>query len=1204
MQTKLSLKFWGAVRVQQMRAIAVPVFIGILLLASPQPSSGQSTTNGAIPTIIPPSPTAAALEKYGQVPVSTYTGVPNISVPLYEIKVRDLSIPISLSYHAGGFRVSEEASWVGLGWSLQAGGAITRTVRNLDDLTFFIPRFGQPKFTMPEPISPFGYNTNNPSSPGAGSAGQNGNPLTGIMGYVNDYYDVYIKDPADSTKVIVQQYGQQGVFNDVTVDWEPDDFRFTAGNYSGQFAFDQKGRIHILEQQKIAIESPAVTGQSYWKVITPDGFQYFYGAGELSGTASPDPIQGNAITAWYLTRMISPTGEEAKFTYEQGANVQMQPMLSQSEIKQYADCGDTQNNPQSVGYSTALSQSGLVPQYLSRIDFKTGYVLFDRDMTTTREDLQGAQRLKRIAVYSLADELQKEYVLQTSYFVAPAGNIGYTTPSPNNLQDLTNPYEGKRLRLDAIVEKGSDGRAKPATIFAYNPTALPVKSSYSVDFWGYYNGITGIENHTLIPRYAGPDLYGDYISYQGAIRTPNADAMQACILQKITYPTGGSTTFTFEPHEYGNITETDIQTSTVLATLPIRFRADNVDPTTGNIPSTRFTVTEPTPINILKYDLWVENANNKQYTYLHLIDESTNQPYKYTPTNGSTQYFTATWYFPPANAPDPNTPSNPYSTDYSNPYNNPNRITGSAQFVVPPGSYHFEARLPNCNSQDAGQCRAIVEVVQAYYSQLQTVPVIQSSSIKLLAGGLRVKRIETYDGLTTARNQVQLFQYGAGTLMTQPVFKKVALNANGTFICRSLKLSSNSFAAFSAGAKGSSVGYSQVDVLQGLQGEGGKTSYIYHNLEDRRIDYGDRQSNIPTRSDELNGSLLAQKTYRKASDGFHLVSATENAYEVVNKYDVPAIFRGEKYSWPNGVGITKGQRMFYYPIPARWVRLVSTVSRQYDPQDETKFLSTVTRYTYDTLQVGHMQVSQVRTRRSDGSTLLTTSTYPGDYKAVTSGPLSAMRSMGFYQQNAVVETRTQLYGPTETATAAKTVAGSFTEFIQPNSISRFLPSTFNTLEITQPTAGIPLAVPNLPPVGFYARKHKILYESATANIQQEQKEHALPTVFLWGYNSTLPVAQVQLATLAQVQAALGSVDVNTLITDQQLRDTFQQLRQRLPQAQITSFTYAPLVGITSKTDPTGRTITYEYDGLQRLVRTRDEQNRILSQQQYHYTGTK
>ena len=87
-----------------------------------------------LPKIIPPSPDAASLGKYGDIKVGTYTGVPNISIPIYNIQIRDVSLPITLQYHASGLRVEEEASWVGLGWTLSSGGAITRTVRGLDDL--------------------------------------------------------------------------------------------------------------------------------------------------------------------------------------------------------------------------------------------------------------------------------------------------------------------------------------------------------------------------------------------------------------------------------------------------------------------------------------------------------------------------------------------------------------------------------------------------------------------------------------------------------------------------------------------------------------------------------------------------------------------------------------------------------------------------------------------------------------------------------------------------------------------------------------------------------------------------------------------------------------------------------------------------------------------------------------------------------------
>ena len=81
--------------------------------------------------IIPsmPSPTAANLGLYGEIPVSYYTGTPNISIPLYEIKGKQITVPISLTYHPSGIRPEIHPGPVGLGWSLRADGVITRTVR-------------------------------------------------------------------------------------------------------------------------------------------------------------------------------------------------------------------------------------------------------------------------------------------------------------------------------------------------------------------------------------------------------------------------------------------------------------------------------------------------------------------------------------------------------------------------------------------------------------------------------------------------------------------------------------------------------------------------------------------------------------------------------------------------------------------------------------------------------------------------------------------------------------------------------------------------------------------------------------------------------------------------------------------------------------------------------------------------------------------
>src|SRR5689334_11834881 len=81
-----------------------------------------------IPNIVPPSPNAASLVKFSDIPVSTYTGTADISVPIFSVPAKGMSLPVALDYHTGGIKIKEESGWVGLGWSLTAGGAITRTI--------------------------------------------------------------------------------------------------------------------------------------------------------------------------------------------------------------------------------------------------------------------------------------------------------------------------------------------------------------------------------------------------------------------------------------------------------------------------------------------------------------------------------------------------------------------------------------------------------------------------------------------------------------------------------------------------------------------------------------------------------------------------------------------------------------------------------------------------------------------------------------------------------------------------------------------------------------------------------------------------------------------------------------------------------------------------------------------------------------------
>jgi hypothetical protein len=64
-----------------------------------------------------------------------YTGIPDVSIPLFNSSThsKDINLDIALRYHPAGIAADEKASDLGLGWSLFAGGTISRTVRGLPD---------------------------------------------------------------------------------------------------------------------------------------------------------------------------------------------------------------------------------------------------------------------------------------------------------------------------------------------------------------------------------------------------------------------------------------------------------------------------------------------------------------------------------------------------------------------------------------------------------------------------------------------------------------------------------------------------------------------------------------------------------------------------------------------------------------------------------------------------------------------------------------------------------------------------------------------------------------------------------------------------------------------------------------------------------------------------------------------------------------
>ncbi|WP_375559677.1 hypothetical protein ACE193_18365 [Bernardetia sp. OM2101] len=230
----------------------------VFLLCLYSSANGQSIPNqySADLSILPPSPNAASLAKYAEIPVNMHTGTPQISIPVTSLLGYQLSTDVSISYHSGGIKVADFGSWVGLGWSLNAGGIITRSVRGLPDE---IRNSNTPRGYLHLPFHP------------------------------ENLWDINNNQDETQQKVAAGKY-----------DGQPDEFSFNFGGYAGSFVMRRNkgtGEVEpiLLSYQELKIKRiPPVfrEGAGYygdgnanwadqkWEIITPNGTRYIFGIGK------------------------------------------------------------------------------------------------------------------------------------------------------------------------------------------------------------------------------------------------------------------------------------------------------------------------------------------------------------------------------------------------------------------------------------------------------------------------------------------------------------------------------------------------------------------------------------------------------------------------------------------------------------------------------------------------------------------------------------------------------------------------------------------------------------------------------------------------------------------------------------------------------------------------------------------------------------
>jgi RHS repeat-associated protein len=489
------------------------------------------------------SPNAVSLGNYSSLHnVSYYTGSAVTNFPLYDVQSGGVKLPISLMYNASGVRVSTIASSVGLGWTLNAGGVVTRDLR------------GYPDDKDDGKFMGVGYNYSGAS--------------------------VESWAPINRDLEQMENTGYEG---------EPDLYNFTFCGRSGKFIIDKDWNARTIPHQNLKIDVIRTTsGTSHLItgiIITDEaGNKFEFQKVEKTTSATATTIyevrkigstyvrttrtENSTLeynSAWHLTKIIASTRHELIFDYEQSEQV------FTSSISEVAnDCPD-----QTCTYGTyplaaseksfrnvSVTTSTVTAQTLKKINTTFEEIIFNNNIT--RADLSGGKGLTSISVYRKSDP--GYYTNTTDDYLAKRIVFFY------DYMGASSSANQKRFYLIEMREYDKNGNFINPYKFSYkDASTMPAYDSKAVDIWGYYNGQT--TNATLIPqtyiymnRSATDGKFSVFLRSEantgvlpGANRNPSEFYAKVGTLTKITYPDGGHTDYEYELHKfqvplYGTVT--------------------------------------------------------------------------------------------------------------------------------------------------------------------------------------------------------------------------------------------------------------------------------------------------------------------------------------------------------------------------------------------------------------------------------------------------------------------------------------------------------------------------------------------------------------------------------------------------------------------------------------------------------------------------
>jgi hypothetical protein len=1100
--------------------------------------------------IIPPTPTAAALGAFGNYNIGYASGRPNITIPLYSIRSHDNALDISLNYDASGIRVCQDASWVGLGWSLAAGGVITRTVRGYDDFK---------------------------------DAG--------------GYY--YASAIPQSTNTGLPLQADRSAFDEVLngrTDMEPDIYNYNFGPYSGKFVMGKKAdgsTVFFDERNNLKVEYTA----GNWVITDTRGFKYSFTVGEsaanygysnangqmpvTTGLTGMEFQQSITTTGWYLSSIVSPNNDLITFNYERGESLSL-ISFSETEYDRDNDLAAclfaspyTFAQETFLSYYRAYNASRQLNNevYLKSIVYSNGSVEFN---TTDRKDIdflndgtKHPAKLSTMVVYDKDHIPLKTYALTYSYF---KDNVNGTETSTSLL----------RLKLDAITEADGAGVTKPPYQFSYNSADdLPGKYSNDIDHWGFYNQAL---NSRLLPMPAAIRP-ANYLSSSDANRDPDLthDFYKAAMLASVIYPTGGHTDFTYELNEYGHLQPGE---------------NSRVEKGVGYAVSSN-------PFNhfgnaTVSFD--INDADLDQHT--HLAQGSVHYEYTYVSDTHilagvSNNYGNLTG---PAS-----------KAFYNDIQADPQGVHGSNDYPLnlPPGHYTLYVSYTQGYSVSANLFFKINPLVT---QKKGGGPRISSITNYDNQGGSQVKyyKYNADDGSSSGR-LITTPTYGYRCPVIQIVGQS-ACNPTSMYTYRvsgnaypsglSSKGGTVSYNKVTEligdnGAGGKSEYYylNEEDwMINPLRTPGTPSlDYEKNGKLDKQIDYN------------AVGQVL-----RIVQNDYLLKNVTSIPAAVVYKGPpVPTNFTFPPAPPFPGFYIDNGinYNVYFYNNNSKWVVLNSTtVTENFYRNGIKESVGSSTNYYYDNYT--HQELTRQEFVRSDGTVETTVISYPDDYPSGT-GFIDDMKT-AHLTSLPIEQVTYQDSGPTAqllSGSVTQYKTGGHGQIDQVFKLEALPLKTLSGFKFSNSAMG---QLPSLATMSAYAKdagynvKATVQYDAA-GNVQMVSPVSSNPVVFIWSYNRQYPVAKIDNSDYATVLSALGgqtAVDnfAQSNPTDAALTSFLAPLRSNaaFKPSMVTTFTYLPGIGMTSMTDAKGMKTTFEYDSYQRLKNVKDKDLNITQAIRYHY----